>query len=119
MSLAPAYLRHDLISRSRSLPGFPDTLTSNSEREGSPKASPDPANGVRPEQEGITEQVHEGSFSTPQMSSSFPSKGEEGYVTIVTQTGWHKVLTIVIEGRGREVGDSGNGQNEWNRLGQD
>lgn len=91
MSQAPAYLRHDLISRSGSLPGFPDTLISTGEREGSPEESPDPANGVRPEQ------VQEGSFSTPQMSSSFPSKGEEGYVTIVTQTGWHKVLTIAWE----------------------
>lgn len=66
MSQVPAYLRHDLISRSRSLPGFPDTLTSNGERgvAQSPEESSHLANGVRPEQEGITEQVQEGSVTT-------------------------------------------------------
>lgn len=95
VSQAPAYLRHDLISRSRSLPGFPDTLTSNSEREGSPEESPHPANEIRPEQEGITEQVQEGSVTTSQMSSSSPSKG--AYGTMVSQTGWHKLLMVAWE----------------------
>lgn len=37
VSQAPAYLRNDLISRSHSLPGFPDTLISNRERERGPR----------------------------------------------------------------------------------
>lgn len=65
VSQALAYLRHDLISRSCSLPGFPDTLTSKSEREGSPAESPHPASGVRPEQEEVTEQVRDGKGQLP------------------------------------------------------